>query len=86
MRLARCAGRRTAQESSKAVGRERLRQAPAERVTCPNDHQRRRRQEFALKGSARADTNELGDGHILVDASGDEAEVTVIAVQLGHVF
>jgi hypothetical protein len=33
-----------------------------------------------------ADTNELGSERILVDASGDEAQVTDAPVQLGHVF
>src|SRR5215510_819807 len=47
----RAADRRTAQEYSNAVGHERLRQAPAERMTYPNDHQTPRRREFASRGA-----------------------------------
>ena len=43
--------RHTAQEYSNAVGRERLRQAPAERVTRPTDHQRPRRRELTPRMS-----------------------------------
>jgi hypothetical protein len=46
------AGYRTAQKYSNAVGRERLRQAAAERVTFPNDRERPRRREFASRGRA----------------------------------
>jgi len=46
------AERRTAQKYSNAIGRGRLRQTAAETATCPNDHQRPRRREFASRGFA----------------------------------
>lgn len=45
------AERCTAGKSSNAIGRERIRRAIAERVTCPSDRERPRRREFASRGS-----------------------------------